>query len=482
MSPVGSNTSRSTEPTAVDHSKSDNTDGSSFWSSLNTLKPGTHSTPKVGHSQASSTDSLSFDEDSHWGGYFSPPQPKSLPSSAKSTPKRSNSLERSLNKRDKASPALLESSEATQSLPSPTIKASKSGPLKLSSSKNRSHSKAKQANSGKQETKPDDDDATKVTKELVTSSSDSFTATNSDDSTRKVTKELVTSSSDSFITSVNINENVEKEQRSEDTCIHTSQDDHGLQPVTTSELLLLASAENNEVLLDSSSDVNRETGTQPDTPSIPVQLITEEVDSTLAVSPATTSEPVENTNEDNIAVHLEDAEIDKVKSESDSYKESVSSSPVPIVAEGITTAPHSDEISSTAEYVIVSKETMANKPESEPVIDNSIQSAELSQTIEAAFTSSSVAEQKNVLQEGDKLEDRQTELVSDGGNSDNVEMHKLEDDNNEISLFANDDVIPTGSQGSGDPHVQPHDKNYEEELQLKNVSLAFICLFMLNNV
>ena len=478
MYTVESNTSRSTEPTAVDHSKSDNTDGSSFWSSFNTLKPGTHSTPKAGHSQASSTDSLSFDEDSHWGGYFSPPQPKSLPSSTKSTPKRNNSLERPLNKRDKTSPTLLESSEATQSLPSPTIKTSKSGPLKLSSSKS---PKAKQADSGKQETKADDDDATKVTKELVTSSSDSFTATSvTDDSTRKVTKELVTSSSDSFIAS-DINENVEKEQKPVDTCIHTSQDDHGLQPVTTSELLLLASAENDEVLC--SSDVNRGTGTQPDTPSIPVQLITEEVDSILAVSPATTSEPVENTNEDNIAaVPLGDAEIDKVKSESNSYKEPVSSSPVPIVAEGIITTPHSDEVSSTAEYVIVSKETIVNKPESEPVIDNSLQSAELSQTTEAVFTSNNVAEQKDELQEEDKLKDRQAELVSDGGNSGNVEIHKLEDDNNEISLPANDDAIPTvsdGSQGSGDPHMQSHDKNYEEEFQqLKNVSLAFICMFV----
>ena len=424
---------------------------------------------------------MSFDEDSHWGGYFSPPQPTSLPRSARSTPKRSNSLERSLNKSDKTSPTLLESSEVTQSLPSPAIRTSKSGPLKLSSSKNKNRPKAKQADSGKPETKPDDD-TTKVTKELATSSSDSFTGTVSsvtDDSTRKVTKELATSSSDSFTatnSSVNIDENVEKQHKSEDTCIHTSQDDQGLQPVTTSELLLLASTENNEILLSSSSDVNRVTsnsGTQPDTPSIPVQLITEEVDSVLAVSPATTSEPVDNTNEDNIAVPLEDAEIE-VKSESNSSKEPVLLSPVPIVPEEITTAPHSDEISSTAEYVIVSKETVANEPvaDLEPVIDNSIQPIELSQSTEAAFTSNSMAEQKDVLQEEDKSEEKQTEQeVSDG---DNVEMQKFEDDNTESSLPAND-AIPTisnGNQGPDAPHVQTHDKNYEEELQqLKNVSL-----------
>ena len=475
LCPVGSNTSRSAGATADDHGKSDNTDGSSLWSSFNTLKPGTHSTPKVGHSQPSSTDSLSFDEDSHWGGYFSPPQATSLPSSARSTPKRSNSLEKSLSKHDNTSPALLESSEVTQSLPSPTIKTSKSGPLKLNSSKNKSRPKAKQADFGKPETKPDD--ATKVTKELATSSSDSFTATVStvtDDNTTKVTKELVTSSSDSFIatnSSVNINENVEQQQKSEDTCIHTSQDDQALQPVTTSELLLLASTENNEVLLSSSSsDVNRvtsNTGTQPKTPSIPVQLMTEEVDSTLA---ATTSEPVDVQS----AVPLEDTEIDKVKGESSLSREPVSLSPVPIVPEEITTSLHSDEISSTAGYVIVSKEIIVSEPVTDPVSDNSIQPTEpieLSQTTKA-FTSDSMAEQKDVLQEEDKHEEKQTEQLSDGGNSDNVEIQKLEDDNNESSLA---DAIPTvsdGNQTSGDPsNTQSHDKSYEEELQrLKNVS------------
>lgn len=449
---VGPNVSKSTGATTEDHSKSDNTDGSSFWSSFDTLKPGTHSTPKLGHSQPSSTDSLSFDEDSHWGTYFSPPQATSLPSSSKSTPKRSNSLEKSLSKHDKTSPTLLESSATTQSLPSPTIKSSKSGPLKLGSSKNKNRPKAKQVDAVKSDTQPDDS-KTDVTKELATSSSDSFTT----------------------ISSVNLNENNEKQQKPEDSYTHSSGDGQAVQPVTTSELLLLASAESTEVSSNSFSDVNRVTNSkenQLETPSVPVQhVITEDVDSTLAVSPVATNEPVDSqpaTNEVNVAVVSEDVETDKVNTESDSNKVTVSSS-VSVAPEEIIATPQSDEISSTAEYVIVSKEAIADEPTAEPVSDISKQLTELSQTSKAV-SSNSTAEQKDVLQEEDKLEDKQTEQVTDNNS---VEMQKPAEDENNLPTT---DVIATvldGIQASGDP--QSHDKYYEELQQLKSVSLVYAC-------
>ena len=486
---VGPNTSRSSGATTDDHSKPENTDGGSFWTSFNdTLKPGTHSTPKAGHSQPSSTDSLSFDEDSHWGAYFSPPQTTSLPSSAKSTPKRSTSLDKSLSTRDKTSPTLLENSAATQSLPSPTIKTSKSGPLKLGSSKAKNRSKTKQADCGKPETRSDDS-MTKFTVTKGSSSNDSITPTVSsetDNSDRIVTKELATSSSDSFttISSVNTNENVKRDQKSEDNY----EGGQPLQPVTTSELLLLASTENAEVSSSSDSNVNRVTSNMGvETPNSPVQHFTEEVDSIHSVSPAPASEPQSSSNEEIAAVALQDAEIDKVN------KETMSLSSVPVVAEEVTCASYSDEISSTAEYVIVSKETIANEPVVEPVSE---QTTELSQATEP-LADINMAEQKDLLQEGDKLEEKQTEKVS--GSDHSVEMQNL-DDNNESSLPTAHNIISTGLDGnqmvsgdphasgdplasgdlhtSGDPHVRSRDNRYEEELQqLRNVSNACVhCL------
>ena len=450
---VGPNASKSIGPTTDGHSKSDKTDGSSFWSSFNTLKPATHSTPKVGHSQPSSTDSLSFDEDSHWGAYFSPPQATSV----KSTPKRSNSLENSLNKDDKTSPKLLESSEAAQSLPSPTMKSSKSGPLKLGSSKAKSRPKAKQVDSVKPDTQCND---SAVTKEIVTSSSESFTT----------------------VSSINVSE--KQQQKSEDGCIHASSgDDQTVQPVTTSELLLLANAGNAEVSSSSNSNVNRMTENQMDTPVVPVHvqpLVTEDVDSTHAVLPtATTSAPVDSqpvTNEVNVAVDEVDSGM--VKSETDSNKETgsnkeiVSSSISAMLVENIDiiTTPQSDEISSTAEYVIVSKETVTDKPAAS---DTREQLTELSQTTEG-LTSNSITEQKDLQWEEDK--EKQKEQVSDGHG---VEMQKAEDDNKESCLLATDvipNVIDDGNQGSDD--LKSHDYDYEEELrELKSVSYhMYVCI------
>ena len=449
---VGPNASKSIGPTTDGHSKSDKTDGSSFWSSFNTLKPATHSTPKVGHSQPSSTDSLSFNEDSHWGAYFSPPQATSV----NSTPKRSNSLENSLSKDDKTSPKLSESSEAAQSLPSPTIKSSKSGPLKLGSSKAKNRPKAKQVDSVKPDTQCSD---SAVTKESVTSSSESFTT----------------------VSSINVSE--KQQQKSEDGCIHASSgDDQTVQPVTTSELLLLASAENTEVSSSSNGNVNRVTENQPDTPGVPVQpLITEDVDSTHAVLPtATTSPPADSqpvTNEVNVAVDEVDSGM--VKSETDSTKETgsnkeiVSSSISAMLVENsdVITTPQSDEISSTAEYVIVSKETVTDKPTAS---DTSEQLTELSQTT-AGLTSNSTTEQKDLLWEEDK--EKQKEQVSDGHS---VEMQKAKDDNKESCLLTTDvipNVVDDGNQGSDD--LKSHDYNYEEELrELKSVSVSHVCMHL----
>lgn len=388
-----------------------------------------------------------------------------------------------LNKRDKTSPTLLENSETTQSLPSPTVKPSRSGPLKLSSSKNKNRPKSKQVDPGKPDTQPDHS-RTNVTKELATSSSDSLTQPN--DSTTKVTKELATSSSDSFTattSSVSVNENIEKQQQKTDgACIHSSMDDQGLQPVTTSELLLLASMENAEVSTTSTSDVKEvvtsDKENQPEVSSNPVQHVTEDVDNSLAISPATTSEPVDSqtaTIEVNLTDAMEDTESNKAKSESNPDKETMSSSPVPLVAEEIKiiATPLSDEIFSTAECVVVSKETTTNDPATEPVSDINKQQTEPSQTSEAVVTNST-AEQSNTLQEEDKIvEEKQLEQVSDGIHL--VEMQKVEDDNAEGSL-PTIGIIPTvvNSNQEASSDSQCHDKNnYEEELQqLKNVSVT----------
>lgn len=442
------------EVTTDDHRKSDGTESSSFLASFQTLKPGTHSTPKTGHTQPSSNDSVSFDEDSYWGAYFSPPQ--STSSSSKSTPKKSNSLEKSLNKHDKTSPTL-GTSEVTQSLSSPTLTTSKSGPLKLSSSKNKNRPKAKQVGSGKPVSQSDDS-TTKVTKELATSSSDSLTGTNS---------------------SMNANENVEKQV--DNSIQSAANDEEVLQPVTTSELLLLASTENTEVLSShsSSSDVNTVTGNkrnQPEAANIPAQLTTEDVDSAVAILPTTTTEPVTSqsaTNEVNMVVDSVDAEIDKVKSESNLNKETLLSSPIPEITTttSTTTTSQSDEISSTSEYVIVSKETMPTEPTMEPVSDTDKHpTTELLLSTEA-ITSNSAVEQKDLLEVEDNLEEKQTEQVTTV--SDGVEQHKLKDNNLDNNNLPNTDTVTTvmdSNQASGDLHHAS--KDHEEELQhLKNVSL-----------
>ena len=457
MLPTEPNLSKSVGATVEDYGKSDNTDGSSFWSSFNTLKPSTHSTPKGGHNQPSSADSLSFDEDSHWGGYFSPPQTASLPSSSKSTSKRSNSLEKSLSKRDKTSPTLLESSVSTQSLPSPTIKSSKSGPLKLGSSKVKNRPKAKQPDSVKPDNQPDDS-TTNVTKELATSSSNSFTT----------------------ISNVNVNKNIEKhQQRPEDNCTCSPEDDQVLQPVTTSELLLLASSteDTTEVSSSNGSDSNRLTNNkenQPVTSSIPVQnVVTEDVDSStvaVAVLPATTGDDQPATNKVSVVGASEEAESDNVKSEDDSGKQNVSSSvsAVPEEVIKIITTPQSDEVSSTAEYVIVSKETLTDEPATEPVSDVDKQSTEASWTTEPLASNNTTAEQQDLPQEEHKFEKKQTEQVSDNHS---VEIQKAEDDNKESCLAATDTTptVSNDNQASGDPEF--HNKSYEEEIQqLKSVS------------
>ena len=250
-------------------------------------------------------------------------------------------------------------------MPSPTIKSSKSGPLKLGSSKVKNRPKAKQPDSVKPDNQPDDS-TTNVTKELATSSSNSFTT----------------------ISDVNVNKNIEKHQlRPEDNCTRSPEDDQVLQPVTASELLLLASSteDTTEVSSSNGSDSNRLTNNkenQPVTSSIPVQnVVTEDVDSStvaVAVLPATTGDDQPATNKVSVVDASEEAESDNVKSEDDSGKQNVSSSvsAVPEEVIKIITTPQSDEVSSTAEYVIVSKETLTDEPATEPVSDVDKQSTE----------------------------------------------------------------------------------------------------------
>ena len=402
--------------------------------------------------------SLSFDEDSHWGTYFSPPQTTSLPSSSKSTVKRNNSLEKSLSKHDKTSPTLLESSVSTQSLSSPTIKSSKSGPLKLGSSKVKNRPKVKQADSVKPESQLDNS-TTSVTKELATSSSDSFTT----------------------ISDANVNRNIEiQQQRVEDNCTRSPEDDQALQPVTTSELLLLTSTDTTEVSSSGGNDSNSVTDNkenQPDISSVPVQnAVTEDVDSstvTTAVLPVTISDNQSTTNKVNVADALEEAESDNVKNEGDSDKQNVSSSTSAVPEEiiKIIATPQSDEVSSTAEYVIVSKETLTDEPATEPVSDVDKQSTEVSRTTEPVGSNNSTAEQ-DLPQEEDKIEEKQIEQVSDNHN---IEIQKAEDDNKESCLEATDttSAVSYDNQASVDP--QSHDAYHEEIQQLRSVSFPCVC-------
>jgi len=344
----------------------------------------------------------------------------------------------------------------------------------------------------KELTQPDDS-ARKVTKELIepdnSTTKDTKELIQPDDSTRQVTKELATSSSDSFTAatstySENVNEKQQQQQQQPagDNYFHSSGDDQAL-PVTASELLLLASADNTEVSSSSCSDVNRVTGSKesyPKAPSIPDQHVTVDVDSTV---PVATSGPIDNQSvksEVNVTVASVDAKDDKMKSENDLHKETVSLSPVPVVPADITT--QSDEISSTAEHVIVSKETTADKPAAAAELVNDIykQPSEMLLTTEV-LASNSTVEQSDLLQEfEDRVKEKQTEQISDGNN---IEKQKLEDENvekkddNVESILPTADTIPTvldGNQASSDP--QSHDKNYEEELQyLKSVSLT--CMY-----
>ena len=353
---------------------------------------------------------------------------------------------------------MLESSVSTQSLPSPTIKSSKSGPLKLGSSKVKNRPKAKQADSVKPESQSDN---STTTKELATSSSDSFTT----------------------ISDVNVDKNIEvQQQRVEDNCTHSPEDDQALQPVTTSELLLLASTDTTEVSSSGGNDSNRVTDNkenQPDISSVPVQnAVTEDVDSstaTIAVLPVTTSDNQVAANKVNVADALEEAESDNVKNEGDSDKQNVSSSTSAVPEEiiKIIATPQSDEVSSTAEYVIVSKETLADKPATEPVSDVDVdkQSTEVSRTTEPVASNNSTAEQ-DLPQEEDKIEEKQIEQVSDNHS---IEIQKAEDDNKESCLEATDttSAVSHDNQASVDP--QSHDAYHEEIQQLRSVSFPCVC-------
>ena len=353
---------------------------------------------------------------------------------------------------------MLESSVSTQSLPSPTIKSSKSGPLKLGSSKVKNRPKAKQADSVKPESQSDNS-TTSVTKELATSSSDSFTT----------------------VSDANVNKNVEvQQQRVEDNCTRSPEDDQALQPVTTSELLLLASTDTTEVSSSGGNDSNRVTDNkenQPDISSVPVQnAVTEDVDSstvTIAVLPVTTSDNEVAVNKVNVADALEEAESDNVKNEGDSDKQNVSSSTSAVPEEiiKIIATPQSDEVSSTAEYVIVSKETLADEPATEPVSDVDKQSTEVSRTTEPVASNNSTAEQ-DLPQEEDIIKEKQIEQVSDNHS---IEIQKAKDDNKESCLEATDttSAVSHDNQASVDP--QSHDEYYEEIQQLRSVSFPCIC-------
>ena len=304
-----------------------------------------------------------------------------------------------------------------------------------------------------------------------------------DNSTTSVTKELATSSSDSFttISDANVNRNIEiQQQRVEDNCTRSPEDDQALQPVTTSELLLLASTDTTEVSSSGGNDSNSVTDNkenQPDISSVPVQnAVTEDVDSstvTTAVLPVTISDNQSTTNKVNVADALEEAESDNVKNEGDSDKQNVSSSTSAVPEEiiKIIATPQSDEVSSTAEYVIVSKETLTDEPATEPVSDVDKQSTEVSRTTEPVGSNNSTAEQ-DLPQEEDKIEEKQIEQVSDNHN---IEIQKAEDDNKESCLEATDttSAVSYDNQASVDP--QSHDAYHEEIQQLRSVSFPCVC-------
>lgn len=397
-------------------------------------KPNTHSTPKTGASHSpDSSDFTSFDEDSQWGAYFSTPQPASLPRTA---PKKAKG--RTVQKRNE-SPPVVESSEVTKSLPSPGVRATntKSGPLKLGSPKNKSDTKS-------------------VVHEKKNSHSDLSS---------QVTPQLATSTNNgsSMVSTSSMHENISSQALNQPE--HIISHSGMLEPVSSSEQLVeQKSTESYAAILPSSStdDVVSKQDSQP------VASTTVTHDDAVAILPVTSSEAPDssqlsntsNPSIDSYNVITSEEKLADIIDSSENKESLLSSSKV---REEID-APQSGEISSTAEYIMVSKGNLVDEHvDDENVINSSKQLTE-STPVETIAASSDVAEPRNSVEEVDKVEVK-SKNVSDKRNSDGDSLPV-------------DSVTQTVScSGEGSADVPDHlVKKYKEELQNLN-SVSLLCAY-----
>ena len=390
----------------------------SFWS---LYKPNTHSTPKTDASHSTAGENFtSFDEDSQWGAYFSTPQPVSLPRTA---PKKVKS--RTVQKRNRSPPAV-ESSEVTKSLPSPSIRMSKSGPLKLGSPKNKSTTKPDQSAAHEKKPVLHSDYSSQAAPQLATSTNDDS----------------------SIVSSSSMHESIKSQalNHPENVVSHSGM----LEPVSSSEHLVEPTNTENVAILPSSStdDVASKQDSQP--------LASTTQDEPVAILPVTSSEApdssqLSNTSSpsiDSCNVITSDEKVGDVI-DSDESKEAMVSSSSRITEE--VDAPQSGEISSTAENIIMSKDNL---------IDNSLDVND-KQLIEPAPVET-VADDRDLLQDVDEVESK--EDVNDGRNSKDVASPSV------------DGVAQTASCGNevlADVPVHQVKKYEEELLNLHNVSMLF---------
>ena len=391
-------------------------------------KPNTHSTPKIGASHSTdSSDFTSFDEDSQWGAYFSTPQPASLPRTASKKAKG-----RTVQKRNE-SPPVVESSEVTKSLPSPGVRVAKSGPLKLGSPKNKNDSKS-------------------VAHEKKNISHSDLSS--------QVTPHLATSTNDdsSIVSSSDMHENIASQSLNQPE--HIVSHSGMLEPVSSSEQLVeQKSTESYAAILPSSStdDVVSKQDSQP---------VSVAHDDAVAILPVTSSEApdssqLSNTSSPSIDSYNVITSEEKLADiiDSSENKESLLSSSR--VREEID-APQSGEISSTAEYIMVSKGNLVDE-HVDDVINSSKQLNEPT-PVETVAASNDAAEPRNSVEEVENVE------VKSKGVSD-----KKNDDGDSQPVDGVTQTVSCSGEGSVD--VPDHLVNkHKEELQNLN-SVSLLCAY-----
>ena len=418
---IGSN-----QPTSKEVVDDTGSNDNSFWS---LYKPNTHSTPKTGasHSTASS-DFMSFDEDSQWDAYFSTPQPASLPRTA---PKKAKG--KTVQKHNE-SPHVVESSEVTKSLPSPGVRVAKSGPLKLGSPKSKSDTKPTQ--SAVHEKKPSlhSDHTSQATPQLASSTNDDS----------------------SIVSSSSMHENITSQALNQ--LEHIVSHSGTLEPVSSSEQLVEPKSTGSDAILPSSS--TDDVAGKQDSQLIASTNVAQ--DEAVAILPVTSSEApdssqLSNTSSpsiDSYNVITSDEKAADIIDSSENKEAILSSSNTSRIREEID-APQSGEISSTAEYIIVSKDNIVDE-----LLDDENVSKQLTEPapVETLAASSDAPEPRDLVE----VEVKSKEDVSDHRNDD-------------PSVDGVTQTVSCSDEGSAD--VPDHQvKKYEEELQnLNKVSLLCVC-------